>query len=148
MLPAPAPRGLMPFKAETVVAPRSARAFTAPAVGIFWRLDNVLVIDRSPLAEAEAYGDCLTHAAGHYERWLEWQALGGTALASMGYPTCIAFTEYDEWPRGRIVYERPKRRFVMYADRRLRGVDAIAALKVAFGLQEASVLVTGDPHYQ
>lgn len=40
-----------------------------PCVGIFWRVGGVLVVDRSTLAEAEPYGDPLTHAAGHYERW-------------------------------------------------------------------------------
>ena len=29
----------------------------------------MLVIDHSTLDKAEAYGDCLTHASGHYERW-------------------------------------------------------------------------------
>jgi hypothetical protein len=37
-------------------------------VGIFWRVDDFLVVDRSTLAKAEPYGDCVTHAAGHYER--------------------------------------------------------------------------------
>jgi hypothetical protein len=37
---------------------------------------NGVVIDRSTLDEAEPYGDCITHAAGHYERWQEWQSLG------------------------------------------------------------------------
>jgi hypothetical protein len=36
-----------------VLAPESARAPTDPAVGVFWRVDRVLVVDRSTLAEAE-----------------------------------------------------------------------------------------------
>jgi hypothetical protein len=63
---------------------------TPPAVGIFWRLNGVLVIDRSTLDEAEPYGECIGHAAGHYERWQEWQALGTTRLAVAGYPDRIA----------------------------------------------------------
>ena len=55
---------------------------------------------RRPLDEAESYGDCLTHAAGHYERWQEWQALGPARLACKGFPAQIAWTEYDDWPRG------------------------------------------------
>jgi hypothetical protein len=51
-MPAPVPEVFMPLKSGMVIAPRSARAFTAHAVGIFWRVDNVLVIDRSTLAEA------------------------------------------------------------------------------------------------
>jgi hypothetical protein len=100
------------------------------------------------LDEAESYGDCITHAAGHYERWQQWQALGATRLASMGYPEHIVLTEYDEWPRGLIVYETPMQRFVIYADRRLQAPDTIDAIKVAFGLGDAEVIVKSDLHYR
>jgi hypothetical protein len=87
------------------------------------------------LDEAEHYGECITHAASHYERWQEWQALGGTRRAAAGYPDRIASTEYDEWPRGRVVYETPTRHFVIYADRRLQKPDIFDAPKTAFGLE-------------
>ena len=50
-----------------VIAANSALAHTQPAVGIFWRVDGILVIDRSTLEYAEAYGDCITYAAWNYE---------------------------------------------------------------------------------
>jgi hypothetical protein len=31
----------------------------------------------------------------------------------------IARDEYEHWPRGRIVYEQPPKRFIIYADRKL-----------------------------
>jgi hypothetical protein len=130
------------------IAPKAALAPTQPAVGIFWRVNDVLIIDRSTLDEAEPYGECITHAAGHYERWQQWQELGEMRLASAGYPDCIAWTEYDQCPRGRIVYETPVRRFVLYADRRLQKLDVIDALKTAFGLNEAEVIVRSDSHYR
>lgn len=121
---------------------------TPPAAGIFWRVNGVLVIDRSTLDEAEPYGDCLGHAAGHYERWQEWQALGAARRATLGYPDLIASTEYDQWPRGRIVYETLARRFVLYADRRLQKPAIIDALKAAFGLNQAEVIIRSDAHYR
>ena len=130
------------------IAPKTACYPTPPAVGIFWRVNDILVVDRSALDDAEAYGDCLTHAAGHYQRWEEWQALGGTGRAAEGLPNQIGSTEYDQWPRGRIVYETRARRFVLYADRRLQGPDIIDALKVAFGLNGAEVVVRNDSHYR
>jgi hypothetical protein len=133
---------------KIVLAPKAAVVPTQPAVGIFWGVDGVLVIDRSTLDEAEPYGDCITHAAGHYQRWQEWQALGATRLAAEGYPDRIAWTEYDQWPRGRIVYETPTRRFVLYADRRLQKPDIVGALKTAFGLNDAEVIVRSDSHYR
>ncbi len=129
-------------------APRSALTPTAPAVGIFWRVGDVLVIDRSTLDEAEPYGDYITHAGGHYERWQEWQALGGTRLAAKGYPVVIASTEYDEWPRGRVVYETPQRRFILYTDRRLQRKEVIDPIKKAFGLGDAETVVRSDSHYR
>jgi hypothetical protein len=134
----------MPF----IVAPRAALALTPPAVGIFWRVGDVLLIDRSTLAEAEPYGDCITHAGGHYERWQEWQALGDSRLVSMGYPIAIASTEYDEWPRGRVVYETLPRRFILYADRRLQSGEIINAIKNAFGLGDVETVVKSDSHYR
>lgn len=131
-----------------LVAPRAALAPTPPAVGIFWRVDGVLVIDRSTLDAAEPYGDCITHAAGHYERWQEWQARGIAGLAATGHPNSIFSSEYDQWPRGRIVYETPARRFVLYADRRLQKPGIIDALKAAFGLDQAEVIVRIDAHYR
>jgi hypothetical protein len=104
-----------------MVAPNASLTPTAPAVGIFWCVDGVLVI------EAELYGECKTHAAGHYEYWQEWQALGATRLAAEGYPDRIAWTEYDQRPRGRIVYETPLRRFVLYADRSLQKLDIVSS---------------------
>ena len=131
-----------------IIAPKTALAPTPPAVGIFWRVNAVLVVDRSTLDEAEAYGDCLGHAAGHYDRWQAWQSLGATRLAAAGYPALIASTEYDQWPRGRIVYEGFAMRFVLYADRRLQTRDVIDALKSAFGLNEVEVIVRSDLHYR
>jgi hypothetical protein len=76
--------------------------------------------------------------------------LGGARLAAKGYPDRIASTEYDQWPRGRIVYETPTRRSVIYADRRLQQQDIIYALKTAFGLTESELIVRirSDPHYR
>lgn len=131
-----------------IVAPIALQAPTAPAVGIFWRVADCLVIERSVLAQAEAYGDCLTHAGGHYERWEAWQLLGPAGLRAAGLPTEIGVSEYDDWPRGRVVYEVPARRFKLYADRRLQRPEVIARLREAFGLVAVQVMVRGDPHYR
>ena len=128
--------------------PTAGHKPTSPTVGIFWRVGDVLVVDRSTLDEAEPYGDCITHAAGHFERWEEWQASGSARLVSKGYPAAIASTEYDEWPRGRVIYETLTRRFVIYADRRLQSREVVDALKQAFGLGAADTVVRSDSHYR
>ena len=69
-------------------------------------------------------------------------------MAALGLPRLIASTEYDDWPPGRIVYEKPGRRFVIYADRPLQKPEVIDALKTAFALQNSEVMVRSDPHYR
>ena len=128
-------------------APRLT-APTGPCVGVFWVLSDTLLIDRSTLAEAEAYGDCLTHSGGHYELWEHWQAQGASALRTLGYPTRIMSSEYEAWPRGRVVFENINKLFVIYADRRLQYPKAIASIVEAFGLAEAKHVVKSDPHYR
>jgi hypothetical protein len=65
-----------------VSEPAAEPDFVPPSVGIFWQVANVLVTNCSTLEQAEVFGDCITHARGHYECWQEWQALGGTRLAA------------------------------------------------------------------
>ena len=131
-----------------ILAPVAARDPTAPAVGIFWRVGDHLVIDRTPLAAAEPYGECLTHAAGHHERWEEWRTLGGAGLRAAGLPTAIAASEYDDWPRGRVVYEVSARRFVIYADQRLQRHKIVERLEITFGLSHVETIVRSDLHYR
>jgi hypothetical protein len=119
-----------------------------PSVGIFWRVSDYLVVDRSALSDAEPYGDCLTHAMGHYDRWQQWQALGEAKLTSGGLPKSILSTEYDEWPRGRVVYETASKFFIVYADRRLQKPSIVAALKAGFGIVTATVRIRSDLHYR
>ncbi len=119
-----------------------------PSVGIFWNVTDCLLVERSALADAEQYGDCLTHAIGHYDRWQQWQGLGGAKLSSRGLPKSILSTEYDDWPRGRVVYEIASEIFVVYADRRLQKPGIISALKAGFGIATATVRIRSDLHYR
>lgn len=130
------------------LAPNQASEPTPPAVGIFWLIEDVLVVDRSIRHEAEPYGDCVTHAAGHYERWQEWQAMGPAKLKSLGYPPIIVSSEYDEWPRGRVVYDTEARATILYADRRIQKPRYVAALQLAYGLAGTEVRVRSDAHYR
>lgn len=59
---------------------------TGACVGIVWRITDGpktlrLVTDLTPLSQAEPYGDCLTHPAGHYDLWEDRRRLGPAGLA-------------------------------------------------------------------
>ena len=93
-------------------------------IGIFWlvRGDDgrlAMPMRACPLGEAEEYGDCLTFGEGHHEVWEAWRE-GCSRLdpASPALRRAVSLSEYEEWPRGRVVHERaPASRFVVYADR-------------------------------
>ena len=80
---------------------------TEPRVGIFWLIDGKPLIDSTPLNQAEPYGDHLTHARGHAEVWGQYQRNGAAPLEM----------EYEEAPRGRVIYHTKTRRFTFLADR-------------------------------
>ena len=67
-----------------------------PRVGIFWLLRDRLIVDTSLLSEAEAGGDWLNHARGHYDYWTRQQRQGLV-------PHDV---EFEEPPRGRCVFNR------------------------------------------
>lgn len=130
------------------LAPYIIQVATEPALGILGRVGDALVIERIVLAAAEAYGDCLTHGGGHYECWEAWRMLGDAKLRAAGLPREIGVSEYDDWPRERVVYEVLAPRFVLYLDRRLQQASLIVQIRQAFGLHGAEVQVRGDPHYR
>jgi hypothetical protein len=79
----------------------------APHVGIFWRIQTsgmaaVLLVDSVPIEQAEAYGDFLDHG-GHYEFWTAMARVSAQELRKRNLPDVAKWSEYEEWPRGRVV---------------------------------------------
>ena len=68
---------------------------------------QVKVLPREyPFGEVEPYGDCLGHAKSHLDYWTENQVLGDLS----------SDTEYEEHPRGQIVYSSKTGRYSLCAD--------------------------------
>jgi hypothetical protein len=132
-------------------APCSMDETATPSVGIFWGLAEagrppLLLVDLRPLDEAEPYGDFLTHG-GHHEYWMALARLGAGELRRRGSPTAPTWSEYEEWPRGRVVYHVPARRFTVWADRQLWQAPWPALIARRFGLPAGDYDLRGDPHY-
>jgi hypothetical protein len=90
-----------------MTAKTTQRRKEEPRVGIFWAIDGKPLIDTTPLSEAEPYGDCLTHPRGHAAVWEHYQASGIVPKDA----------EYEEFPRGRVMYNTKTRRYALLADR-------------------------------
>lgn len=115
-------------------------------VGIFWRLDRALLVDCVPLADAEPYGEHLTHG-GHHEHWTMLAAMNGRERRALSVPETVCWTEYDDWPRGRVVFHQPTARFTVYADRTLQTPSIIAEIVRRFSLPSDRTDVRSDAHY-
>jgi hypothetical protein len=83
------------------------RDISQPLVGIFWWFEGKLIVDASPLSEAEKYGDCLGHCRSHIDHWTDLQRRHEV-------PTDV---EYEEPPRGRVMWNTLSQRFLILADR-------------------------------
>lgn len=123
-----------------------------PQLGIFWLVPApggpVLLCDSTPLSQAEPYGACLGHPRGHFETWEAWRALGMRGLARLALPACILDHEYEDFPRGRIVYQCGTGIFILYADPGLHTPRRRCAILARFALEAARVRFAVDAHYR
>ena len=56
--------------------------------------------------------------------------------------------EYEDWPRGRVVFDQSRGRFILYSDRKLQTPAMIARLQTRFQLPVGRTEVQSDLHYQ
>jgi hypothetical protein len=113
-------------------------AESEPMVGIFLLMNTLLIIDASPLSEAEPYGDCLTHRNSHIDYWTERQRLGFV-------PRDV---EYEENPRGRVTYDSKAQKFYLLADRCILN-DAATIAKIMKAMKlPVNAIVDADLHYK
>jgi hypothetical protein len=122
-------------------------------IGIFWGMPNPnhswrILADKISLAEAEPYGDFLTHPRGHYDVWSKWQKLNAKTLAEQDIPEAVAYHEYEEFPRGRIVYNTKTHQFIIYADRKLQRPNVINDITALFAISPGTFVVRSDAHYR
>jgi len=115
-----------------------AQPAAEPRLGIFWLVDGKLLIDSTPLSECEQYGDHLNYPGSHVHVWKRWQQVGKAPAES----------EYEEYPRGRVMCDIKLKKFTLLADRCiLTRKELIAEIKKALCLPKQTSLGT-DPHYR
>jgi hypothetical protein len=124
-----------------------------PSVGLLWGFPEGtkgfrLLFTTVELSQASRYGECLTDERGHQEVWDGWRRMSQQELKALGIPVAVKTEPYERWPRGRVIYEMPLERFIIYADRRLHERQTIAGIRSAFGLANHRVWFRTDDHYR
>jgi hypothetical protein len=118
--------------------PVSERRKEEPHVGIFWVVRGNLLMDSTPLSAGEFHGDHLTHPRGHAEVWEQFQRKG------LVFPE----VEYEEFPRGRMMFDTRTRRFLLLADRCiLRDKNIVSKTMSELKLPRSTEMGT-DEHYR
>ncbi|WP_242096722.1 hypothetical protein [Sphingomonas sp. CROZ-RG-20F-R02-07] len=89
----------------------------------------------------------LTHDRGHAEFWDYLIGLGAARLRAAGIPMIPLTAEYEEYPRGRVVYDRRQALFVAYADRRVQSAAFRTRVVAEFELEGRRIVWKMDSHY-
>ncbi len=109
-----------------------------PHVGIFWLIGTRIIFDTTPLSAAGKYGDFKIHDGDHVTHWAAMEKRGEVPRD----------TDYEELPRGRVVFDERGQRFTLYADRCiLRKQGVVKKLLRLLHLPHDTALST-DPHYR
>jgi hypothetical protein len=108
-----------------------------PRVGIFFVVDNQVIVDAVPVEDGEPYDDSIGHG-GHYEFWT---LLKPRTLIERKFKE----RAYDAYPRGRVVFFKQKNQFVLYADRCLK-YNNLKKISKMFYISD--YLLDSDEHYR
>jgi hypothetical protein len=121
-------------------------------LGLFWVVEDhgkaALIAHAVSKEQAVPYGDMLTVDEGHFEFWSGLARRGPYLLRAAGIPTAPVWSEYEEWPRGRVLYDCPARCFVIRADRQLHRPPFVRLIVDRFRFVTADASVLPDDHYR
>ena len=121
-------------------------------VGPFWVVEvdqrAAIIALAVVLEQADTYGDMLTVDTGHLEHWSRLGRLGARALREAGIPTSSVWSEYDEWPRGRVLFDLAAGRFVVRADKQLHRPVFLRLIADRFQIPIDASTILCDDHYR
>jgi hypothetical protein len=111
---------------------------TEPQVGILWLVDGKLIVASTALSMAEDYGAFKVHPGDHCSVWEKLQRGGAVPVD----------VEYEECPRGRVMYDVKARRFSLLVDRCiLRDKRMVTTILTTMKLPRNDTDIGTDSHY-
>lgn len=110
-----------------------------PEVGIWWYLKGRLISDTLPWKEAPHSGGFYNGPSDHYHFWGKLQS-AFKELRNL---------EYDEVPRGRVLYDANNKKFLAYGAKGLIETRKLQDLLIReFRLHPKHTLFEADEHYK
>ena len=108
-------------------------------IGVFWVINGSKIDGyREPLESGESYGDTIQPTFDHFRYWEK---------LILRYPK-LKLLEYDDIPRGRVVYNKKEKRFLILSSKKvLEKGNLIKAISQFFEISGTPKLVW-DEHYE
>jgi len=115
------------------------RVAETPEVGIFWVLGKRILLDTTPITEAESWADFRTHPRNHITMWGLYQGAGAVSED----------LEYDDVPRGRAGYNTKTAEYLLLADRCiLKKKSLVSKIMRKMNLSHKTTKISSDEHYR
>ena len=108
-----------------------------PKVALFFYYDGKVLQASTPVREAEETAGWKNHDVSHSDYWDIYKIINRK----------FKDIEYEEIPRGRVVYNVHKDQFTLFIDQCLNKPDILSQLMGAFSLPSAKTEVGFDEHY-
>jgi len=106
-------------------------------IGIFWWHDGKLLATKCRVDEGEAASGTIDSRFAHIETWTTLQKCRPK----------LRILEYEDVPRGRVVFLQASKRFRVLMDRVLFSPKIKTAILKAFGLLKSRTSFVTDQHY-
>jgi hypothetical protein len=111
-------------------------------IGIFWYYQSEVICKKLLLADSKK--DSLGIFDCPFQHIQEWE---DKHIFLPKYPELFG-SEYQELPRGRVVYLSKKNLFVVYADKTCLNKKTKQQLIDSFDLPTSNIIFKSDPHYK
>jgi len=108
-------------------------------IGIFWIFDNKIFYKTQKLEDIKSINGFKDSDLAHYQVW---------DTIKKQYSKFYLY-EYEDIPRGRVIYDVGRERFIIYCDENILKANVSRELILEkFGLIEEKVVFKDDEHYK
>ena len=126
-----------PHTSNTPSCRRRASNLPIGRVGIFWVFNGKVLAATYPLQDGQKYGDAINGLTDHVKYWPQFQK----RLPALRH------LEYQDVPRGRVLFMRPTKKYHVYMDKVLHYLKTKRALLKKFELPLRTTRFLMDAHY-
>ena len=105
-------------------------------VGAFYFIGNKIVSNDIDVRDADEYGGFKNYSS----HWDLWRAF------LKEYPEYSSL-DYDYFPRGRVIFDKEKYKYILYIDPKLNAPEYLDKIKAQYRLSSGSFLFGDDEHY-